>query len=45
MISQNCPVVSQNMQIFIETVVDCCFIYNLKIGGLSKLLDGSSSHS
>ena len=45
MVSENCPACSQNLHIFIETVVDPVFIYKLEIGGLSNLLNGFSSQT
>ena len=42
MVFQNCPALSQNLLIFVETVVDDRVLFtNLKIVGLSKLLNGS----
>ena len=38
MVSQNCPAVSQNFLVNIETIVNWSFITNLKLSRLSKLL-------
>ena len=45
MVSQNCPAISQNLQIFVETLVDCSFINNFKNWRSFKILNGSSSQT
>ena len=34
MVSQNCPAVSQNLQVYVETVLTAVSSTNSKIGGL-----------
>ena len=45
MASQNCPAVTANLQIFVETGVDCSFIYKFKNWLSLKLLIGFSNET
>ena len=45
MVSQNCPAVSQNFWLKLKQLLTAVSSTNLKIGGLSKLLDGYASQT
>ena len=45
MVSHNCPAISQNPQILVEQLLIAASFGNIKGGGLSNVLSGSSSQT